>query len=229
MNKFTLLSHALCPYVQRAAITLAEKSVSFERITIDLAQKPEWFQKVSPLGKTPVLLVNEKPIFESTVICEYLDDVFEPKLHPLDPYIRAQHRAWMEFASVLLNSIWRFYTATTQPLFDESLAELAKRLSQIEEVIGEGPYFDGPVFRMIDAVYAPVFRYFQVFEQLQDFGFFTDLPKVRAWRAHLLARPSVRDAVNNSYAEELAEYVESTKSVLGRQFKQASANPMLTC
>ena len=55
-----LVSHALCPYVQRAAIVLAEKGVAFERRDVDLADKPDWFRAVSPLGKTPVLLVQEQ-------------------------------------------------------------------------------------------------------------------------------------------------------------------------
>ncbi len=45
MAKFHLISFALCPYVQRAAILLAEKGVEFERINIDLANKPDWFLK----------------------------------------------------------------------------------------------------------------------------------------------------------------------------------------
>ena len=50
-----LISHKLCPYVQRAVIALTEKGVPFERIDIDLANKPDWFLKISPLGKMPVL------------------------------------------------------------------------------------------------------------------------------------------------------------------------------
>ncbi len=56
----TLVSHALCPYVQRAAIVLAEKGATFERRTVDLANKPDWFLRISPLGKTPVLLVGNE-------------------------------------------------------------------------------------------------------------------------------------------------------------------------
>jgi hypothetical protein len=41
--KIVLVSHHLCPYVQRAAIALAEKAVLFERAYIDLADKPAWF------------------------------------------------------------------------------------------------------------------------------------------------------------------------------------------
>ena len=68
-TKLTLISHLLCPYVQRAIIVLEEKQIAYERIDIDLANKPDWFLKVSPLGKTPVLLVKGQAIFESSVIC----------------------------------------------------------------------------------------------------------------------------------------------------------------
>lgn len=110
-----LVSHALCPYVQRAAIVLAEKGAAFERRDIDLADKPSWFLAVSPLGRTPVLLVGDEAIFESAVICEYLDDTRTPKLHPADALQRARHRAWMEFGSALLNGIAAFYNAPDAP------------------------------------------------------------------------------------------------------------------
>ena len=51
----TLVSHLLCPFVQRAAIVLLEKGVPFTRKNIDLANKPDWFLAISPLGKVPVL------------------------------------------------------------------------------------------------------------------------------------------------------------------------------
>lgn len=48
MATFELISNPLCPYPQRAAIQLAEKSVAYERVYIDLAHKPEWFRHLSP-------------------------------------------------------------------------------------------------------------------------------------------------------------------------------------
>ena len=67
--KLTLISHHLCPYVQRAAIALLEKDVPFERRNIDLANRPDWFLKLSPLGKVPVLVIDHDVVlFESTVI-----------------------------------------------------------------------------------------------------------------------------------------------------------------
>src|SRR6476660_794419 len=94
-----LISHKLCPYVQRAVIALNEKGVAFERIDIDLANKPAWFLAISPLGQTPVLQVGDVPIFESAVILEYLDETQPRQLHSADPLRRAEHRAWIEFGS----------------------------------------------------------------------------------------------------------------------------------
>src|SRR5690348_11900156 len=106
-----LISHKLCPYVQRAVIALTEKAVAFERIDVDLANKTGWFVAISPLGKTPVLQVGHIPIFESAVILEYLEETQPHQLHPSDPLSRADHRAWIEFGSAVLNDIAGFYAA----------------------------------------------------------------------------------------------------------------------
>lgn len=76
--ELTLVSRAPCPYVQRAAIVLREKGVPFSRSWVDLSAKPDWFTALSPLGKMPVLVADGEPIFESAVICEYLDETPGP-------------------------------------------------------------------------------------------------------------------------------------------------------
>src|SRR5260370_12901282 len=95
----TLVSFDLCPYVQRAAIALAEKEVPFERIDVDLSNKLDWFLALSPLGKVPLLKVGGEVIFESSVILEYLEETQPRPLHPVEPLARARHRAWMACAS----------------------------------------------------------------------------------------------------------------------------------
>ena len=57
-NQINLISHALCPYVQRSVILLIEQQIPFKRLDIDLANKPDWFNDISPLGKVPVLITN---------------------------------------------------------------------------------------------------------------------------------------------------------------------------
>jgi len=216
--KLTLISHALCPYVQRAAIVLAEKGVAFERRDVDLANKPDWFQAVSPLGKTPVLMVDDDAIFESAVICEYLDDTLLPRLHPGDALQRAQHRAWMEFGSSVLNTVGAFYNAPDATALQKQREELARKFIQLEAVLpAQGPYFSGEAFGIVDAVFGPVFRYFDVFEALGESGFFDAAPKVRAWRAALARRPSVQQAVRGDYAAALTQFLRRRGSELSRR------------
>jgi glutathione S-transferase len=86
----TLISHNLCPYVQRAAIALLEKDVAFERITIDLSNKPDWFLAISPTGKVPLLRVargdgSKAVLFESTATVTSKRLSFRPRSAPPGP------------------------------------------------------------------------------------------------------------------------------------------------
>ncbi|HEY0855466.1 MAG TPA: glutathione S-transferase family protein [Albitalea sp.] len=223
----TLVSHALCPYVQRAAIALAEKQLPFERIAVDLSRKPAWFSAMSPLGKVPLLQVRhaggETVLFESAAICEYLEDTTPHPLHPGDPLLRARHRAWMEFGSNMLNLIAAFYNAPDEPALLRQRDQLRERLHTLERELGgrTGAYFAGDSFSLVDAVFGPVFRYFDRFEVIADFGFFDGLPRVAAWRAALAQRPSVRDAAAPDYAQRLDSFLRARGSALSRRMAAA--------
>ena len=217
-----LVSHKLCPYVQRAAIALAEKNVPFERIDIDLASKPDWFLKISPLGKTPVLLVGETAIFESAVILEYLEDTQGPALHPRDPLVRAEHRAFIEFGSAILNDKAGFYAAPDEAAFNAKAAAMRAKFERIEERL-KGPWFDGEAFSLVDAVFGPVFRYFDAFERIGDFGILRGLPKIAAWRNALAARPSIKGAVSPEYPTLLWEFLRTRNAHLSRLMQTAAA------
>lgn len=204
MTALTLVSHALCPYVQRAAIVLREKQVPFERREVDLADKPAWFRRLSPLGKTPVLSVGGEALFESAVICEYLDETQSPRLHPADPLARARERAWMEFGSAVLSGIAVLYSAPDDAALERAYVALRLRFEQLEAQLGEGPWFAGPRFGLVDAAFGPVFRYFDV---IPAQALFDGLPRVLAWRQALAARPSVREAVEAGYAQRLRAFL----------------------
>lgn len=221
----TLISHTLCPYVQRAAIVLAEKGIAYERKDIDLAHKPGWFLKVSPLGKTPVLLVGDHAVFESAVICEYLDDTAAPRLHPEAALQRAQHRSWMEFGSAVLNNIGAFYNAPSEEALVARACELRLKFQHLEAVLRQGPYFAGDHFSMVDAAFGPVFRYFDVFDGIGDFGVFSDTPRVNAWRCALAQRASVRKAVSSDYPKLLQVFLQQRGSALSRRM---TARPELS-
>lgn len=210
----TLVSHALCPYVQRAIIVLLEKGVPFERVDVDLADKPDWFLRLSPLGKTPVLQVGGEALFESAVICEYLDETHVPRLHDADALTRARERAWMEVGSAVLGGIAALYGAADEPAFTRAQATLRQRMAQLEAVLGDGPWFAGARFGLVDAVFGPVFRYFEV---IPPAGLFDGLPRVQSWQRALAARPSVRAAVAGDYAQRLRAFLRARGTVLSQR------------
>jgi glutathione S-transferase len=215
----TLVSHALCPYVQRIAIALSEKGVAHERVTVDLANKPSWFLALSPLGRTPVLKVGEAALFESAAILEFLEETLPQPLHPADPVERARHRAWIGFASECLNEIAGFYTAPDSGTLQRKTAALHARFRVMEGQLGPGPWFAGEQFSLVDAVFAPVFRYFDTFDRIADFGVFDGLSGMAEWRRALAERPSVRNAVTAEYPERLADFLRRRDSALSRMME----------
>jgi len=215
-----LISHRLCPYVQRAVIVATEKNISFERVDIDLANKPAWFLAISPTGKTPLLEVTTEPhapvqiLFESAVIAEYLDEISGAPLLPREALERARHRSWVEFASTTLNSIGKLYGAPDRSSFEQPQEELLARLQHVERAI-KGPWFDGPRFGLVDAAFGPALRYLEVFRARGGPDIFADLARTAAWSQRLFARPSVCAAVGPDYPDLLVEFVRKKRSYLG--------------
>lgn len=212
-TSLTLISHPLCPFVQRAAIVLREKGVSFDRINVDLTAKPDWFLALSPTGKVPLLKVSqadgpEAVLFESMAICEYLDETQGgASMYPGNALLRARHRAWIEFATPTLADAWQFLNATDAVTADAKRTAFRDRLHTLVAELGSGPYFSGTAFGMVDAVYAPLFRYFDILDPAVSQPIFEGFPRVSAWRASLAARPSVKGAVVDDYADRFRDHL----------------------
>lgn len=215
--KLTLISFDRCPYVQRPAIVLLEKGVPFERIYIDLDDKPDWFLKISPFGKVPLLQVGDEVLFESIPICEYVEEVFEPHLYSADPILKARDRAWLDNASSLLSDLWIVQTSADEAAFAAKLANIRKTLQLFEGEIGEGPFFRGRKFGFLDALIAPAFRILDHAEALTPLGTSDGLAKVQAWRKALAARPSVRDAVLDTFNARLEQLWREKAGVLAKR------------
>lgn len=132
----------------------------------------------------------------------------------------------MEFASALLNAVGAFYNAADDAALHARGGDIRARFVQLESVLGDGVYFAGARFSVVDAAFAPVFRYFEVFDRLGDFGCFDGLPKVRAWRAALAARESVRGAVRGDYAALLLDFLRRRPGSVLAQQVGAALEPM---
>jgi glutathione S-transferase len=214
MTTYRLISFKLCPYVQRAAIVLAEKGIAFERVDIDLDNKPDWFLQLSPLGKVPVLVVDtdgrQEVLFESAVIAEYLDETLSPRLHPADPLERARHRGWIEFASATLADLYRFYTGD-RATFEAAARAVDQKLARLEAALGDGPFFAGERFGLVDAAFAPIFREFAAFDAFVDHRFLDGRPRLAAWAGALAEKPSVIGAVSADFTPALIDYIATRR------------------
>ena len=194
-----LISFKTCPFVQRAVITLKYKNIDFDITYIDLADPPDWFAEISPLGKVPVLKVDDEILFESAVINEFLDDVTDGALQPKEPLARAKNRAWIEFASDMLGNLYMMKMSKTENDYLKYRALLTDQMYRVEKRLGDGPWFNGADFSLADTAFAPLFRQNAVADYQLSVIDTDSMPKVDAWSRRLLALPSVRESVVDNF------------------------------
>jgi len=212
-----LISFKTCPFVQRAVITLNQKNVEHEVTFIDLAEPPDWFLEISPLGKVPVLKVDDEVLFESAVINEYLDEITGGELQPANPLERAKNRAWIEFASNMLGSSYMMKTATDKESYEKHRDTLVSQLRRVEDRFGEGPWFNGEQFTLADTAFAPLFMHNAVADNRFSVIDAQTMPKVSAWSKRLLELPSVKNSVVSEFEDLYLKRLEEGNGYLWQQ------------
>jgi glutathione S-transferase len=206
-----LISFKLCPFVQRSVITLLEKNVDFKITYIDLDNPPDWFHALSPLGKVPVMQIDDAVLFESAVICEYADEISPPSLQPAAPLQKAHNKAWIAFGAECIFALHGFYTATDENALDTARQDLIGKLAHLEKALnGHAPFFNGADFSLVDAAYAPLFMRFALLEA----HFQITSPSLRVWQDNLLAKESVQKSVVDDFPQLFKEYLGMKGSIL---------------
>ncbi len=224
---YHLVSSYTCPWVQRAAITLRAKGVLYDITYIDLKDKPDWFLKISPHGKVPVLLVDGQPLFESNAISEFLDEVVPPRLHPEDPIKRARHRAWMDFLPDFARALRNVYYATSTADQQAGLKAAPKQIDKLEAVLAErgndGPYFSGRTLCLVDTAHAPFLHRFALIEARMRTGLLQAFPRVQAWSDALMANEVVKGSVVPHFLSEFLIALRRHNAVAAALFEAEAA------
>jgi glutathione S-transferase len=200
--------------VQRGVIVLREKQVDFSLEYIDLDDPPAWFKQISPLGKVPILRVGDDVLFESSVILDYLDDVYAPKLHPSDPLRRARHKSWIEYGSGLLMDQAAMCLARDEESFRTQFDGFRTRLARLRAPLAAGLLGGDRDFSLLDAAYAPLFMRMEILG-----GFRKELsglypPGVEVWSRCCLERPSVAGSVVEDFTARYKAHFASRRSWL---------------
>jgi len=196
-SKPMLCSFKTCPWVQRAAIVLRAKNIDYDITYIDRNNRPDWFLKISPHAKVPVLRIGENDaLFESNAIAEYLDETATPQLHPADPVARARNRAWTDYVPTFASAISTTAYSDTEEEFTKKAAKIAEVFAKLDDALAkrgnDGPYFNGPKLSLVDAAYAPFLQRYTFMDRLHPLGIIEKFPHLKAWRDALLAAPAVK-------------------------------------
>ncbi len=196
-----LYSIAVCPFAQRTRLLLRLKGVAFELTEIDITRpRPAWFLKLNPLGQVPVIAHAGHVLNESSVINEYLDEVFaEPRVMPVNAYQRAQSR-------ILIDRLNQGFVPAMYRLLMNQDAQRMPALT--ETVLAEWRWLDAMLkrhnpqgtwlwdqFGMADLSAAPFFQrwclndWYRHVPAPQGEGY----ARVRRWYDACLAHPLVRE------------------------------------
>lgn len=182
-----LYSTYYCPYALRTRMVFEEKRLAYERIEIDLKNKPADFHKVSPYGKVPVLVDGETRVYESAVINEYLNEKYpDPPLMPPTPEGRAYVRIWVDFANNhLMPAGFRARQAEADKR-EKAMDAFLGHLGTIEQEMGGKRWLAGEQYTLGDIAFAPVFA-----RLMQEEGFdWSRFPNLDGWFERISARPS---------------------------------------
>ncbi len=218
MSDLQFYSAEVCPFAQRSLLALMEKGIEYEHIEIDLRNKPEWFEKVSPYSKVPVLKHGETRVYESSIINEYLEEVYrEPALLPADAGARAQARIWIDFDNV------KFVPAFYKVLLADDAArrrELAETIVDgwrfVErEALGSGAggnYWLGDEVSLVDLAVYPHMERLAVLEAYRGIALPRECGAIRAWLEAMGERQSVRRTAHDAdyHVKSYARYADGS-------------------
>jgi glutathione S-transferase len=215
MSAIKLVTSKLSPFGHRVEMCLIEKKISYEKVDVDLADKPDWFIQDSPLGKAPIIYGNGRPLFESIAICEYLEESFlDNPLHSKDVYTRAWHRGWMEFSNGLISSIFGIAFALDQKTLDEKIDETRKKIANLEKYLISEPFFGGQQFSLVDACFATAFTPALAIRANYGVEIFDEGSKTDKYIQKLMERESFDKVIPEDYDNILEDFLERKNSHL---------------
>jgi len=212
-----LLSMWVSPFGQRCNIALAEKGLPYEYVEEDLAAKSDLLLRSNPINKQiPVLLHDGRPIVESLIILEYLDEAFPDtcSLLPADPYERAHARFWADYVDKkLYGCASRLYVVKGGPQTPANI-EMVEILKTLEGELGGKEFFGGKHgFGFVDIALMPFATWFETFNRYWGVNAAEVAPALAAWAARCMERESVSKSVYSP--EKVYDHLRGMRKDLG--------------
>uniref|UniRef100_A0A6M2EA66 glutathione transferase n=1 Tax=Populus davidiana TaxID=266767 RepID=A0A6M2EA66_9ROSI len=187
------------PFSYRVIWALKLKGVEFEYIEEDLANKSELLLKYNPVyKKIPVLVHGGKPIAESLVILEYIEETWpENPLLPTDPYERAMARFWIQYGVTKGAALVALYRASGEEL-EKAVKEVVEVLRVLEEQgLGDKKFFGGDSINLVDISYGLFTCWFAAMEEAMGVKVLepSTLPRLHAWAQNFIEVPLIKENI----------------------------------
>jgi glutathione S-transferase len=219
-SSLQLLDFWVSPFGQRCRIALDEKGLPYEYLEQDLGNKSELLLRSNPVHKKiPVLLHGGRPVCESLIIVQYIDEAFPSagnQLLPADPYQRAQARFWADYIDKKLYDCGTRLWKTKGEQQQQARREMLEILRTLEErALGDGkPYLGGgDAFGFADVALVPFTSWFLTYERYAEFSVERECPRLAAWAKRCAERDSVKK--NLQPPEKAYEFVGVLKKKHG--------------
>ncbi|VFQ61896.1 unnamed protein product [Cuscuta campestris] len=202
-DEVILLDFRASMFGMRARIALAEKEIKHQYIEQDLPNKSDLLLKMNPIHKKiPVLIHKGKPVCESMIIVEYIDEVWKGKsqLLPSDPYEKSQARFWANYIDQkMYESSKKTWTTNGEEELEAGKKEFIGHLKVLEGELGDKPYFGGDRFGLVDVSLIGFYSWFHVYETFGKFSIEAECPKLISWAKRCMERESVSKTLPNPH------------------------------
>lgn len=195
-----LIGSLTSPFVRKVRVVLAEKKIDYE-FQIDSPWLPESkVPNVNPLGKIPVLLLDdESPLFDSRVIVEYIDNVTpNSKLYPATNRERTEVKRWEAVADGICDAAASAFLEAKRPKKQQSPEwierqrdKVTRGLAFMAEQLGEKPHCMGTHLSLADIAVGSALGYLSF--RFADIDWPETHPNLGKLYAKLMARPSFID------------------------------------
>ncbi|CAJ1957932.1 unnamed protein product [Sphenostylis stenocarpa] len=215
-DEVVLLDFWPSPFGMRVRIALAEKGIKYEYREEDLKNKSPLLLQMNPVHKKiPVLIHKGKPICESLIAVQYIDEVWSDTnpLLPSHPYQRAQARFWADYVDKKIYDLGGKIWQTKGEEKEAAKKEFTEALKLLEEELGDKAYFGGDNLGFLDIAFVPFYTWFRGYEPFGILNIESECPKFIAWANRCLQKESVAKSVPDQ--DKIHEFIVDIRKKLG--------------